>query len=268
MAKKLIVLTGQDPVRYRDADEGDEQALLLLADGLTSPQVYPEQYGVCAPAAPASVAQISQAIPAPASAPAGVVYSDSGLVTVSPHLLGGNPYLVVQPLPAKPALPVGQVPPSIRFGVGFKVSEAAPGAGASLASVQFGLRSASGTSSLVWAVYNDAGTLKTQAKIATPTLGSVNGNAQAALVANRKYVAYIDARVIDNSGTPAAELAISVFTYANADEPPTAVAQFGAVALTMTEYEELAAIYADPSLVLYSTVDSQGFSVEFDEVWT
>lgn len=82
MARKLIALKGDEPVRYRDEDDGDEQGLLLLADGLTSPQVYPEDYEVSPPTAPGAWA--TSAVPKPSTVPVGLTWGQN-TISVAPN---------------------------------------------------------------------------------------------------------------------------------------------------------------------------------------
>lgn len=141
MAKKLIALTGDAPVSYRDGDEGERQGLLLFADNLTSPQVYPEDYEVCAPT-PGALGPLAAAsvIPQPNTVPAGLEYSDSGIITGTPQNL--SPAFLIQP---GYALPAGMIKPTNYYPLGFTIRGAMrvnvlnPGAGSGSGNVGFGL---------------------------------------------------------------------------------------------------------------------------------
>lgn len=264
MSKKMIVTFGENVSYDPDFNDGD---LCLYGDNLEVPSEYEGDWMPCPPLPRVSVAASAASLVAPGSTvdPGIELFEQKFMVHTA--LLSKELVFVSRTYSVQSELAPGQVPPNVRLGVRFKVSEEAPGVGGDAGSVQFGISNSSATIALD--VYRDVdGALKSGSYLNGPTFPSTQDVLLATLNPSNWYEAHFVLELRDDSGTPAGVLKRKIVTYTSDVEPPTSVAEYGDILLTLEQYTEIARdLHDKTSLYLLAKDDSIGWSVDLETVY-
>ena len=264
MSKKMIVTFGENVTYDPDFNDGD---LCLYGDNLEPPSEYEGDWLPCPPLPRVSAAAAAKSLVAPGvNVDPGIELSE-GKLTVHASLLTSPTVFVPRTYSLQAALPVGQVVPSVRFGVRFKVSAEAPGTGGDRGSVQFGISNSSATIALE-VVRDTDGALKTFSYLNGVTLASTTDAMLATLDPTAWYEAHFSLELRDNSGAPAGVLKRKILTYPNELEPPTAIAVYSDINITFEQYQEISNMLREKtSLYLIGKDDSLAWSIDLETVY-
>jgi len=269
MAKKLVAFTVNNPSsRISDNNPAGVDQLIFDGEEFTSPRAYPEDWRVCPPMPAVSPVLAATELYGPdVEAKPGIVLLEDR-VSVHTHLLASSTeQLFRQSFSQQAALAPGQVPPNVRFATRFKVSQEAPGAGGDAGLVQFGISNSSATIGLE--IFRDTdGALKSRSYLNGPTFPSTQDLLVVSLNPSNWYEVHLTLELRDDSGTPAGVLKRKVLTYTSEVEPPTTVAVFSDILLTLEQYTDIARDLHDLThLYLIVKDDSIGWSVDLKELY-